>query len=70
MAQTDAALLSAYQDALLAIAQGRSYTINGRTLTRENAREVRETIDWLERRIARSTNKTGGAGLISFGGAQ
>lgn len=69
MAQTDATLLSLYQDALAAISYGRSYTINGRTLTRENLRDVRETIDWLERRIARSSSKTGGAGVVSFGDA-
>lgn len=31
---------------------GQAYTINGRTLTRADLPELRETVDWLEQRIA------------------
>ena len=70
MAQTDAVLLGLYQDAAAAIALGQSYEIAGRSLTRANLREVREMIDWLEIRIERAGDTTGGVGLISMGDAQ
>lgn len=63
----DQASLTKYRAALDAIATGQSYEINGRSMTRANLREVRETIEWLEQRIARATDQTGGFHVASFG---
>jgi len=70
MAQTDAVLLGLYQDAAAAISRSKSYTINGRTLTRANLKDVRDMIDWLESRIERASDNTASTGLVSFGDAQ
>jgi len=67
MALSNAALLTLYLEALEAIATGQSYTIGGRQLSRANIREVRETIEWLERRIRRDTSRTGDCDVIRFG---
>jgi hypothetical protein len=48
---TDQELLDSYRTAMLTVASGASYTINGRTLTRQNLKEIRETITWLEQRL-------------------
>lgn len=67
-AMTDSELLTLYNEALQAIATGQSYEINGRRMTRADLREVRETIDWLDKRIrgAASTPATQGFGLATF----
>ena len=64
---TDAELLTAYKRAALAIATGQSYEINGRSLTRANLKDVRSMIEWLEDRIGRATDQTGGFHVASFG---
>jgi len=66
MALSDSSLLDLYKEALEAIATGQSYQIRGRTMTRANLREVRETIDWLERRVSRGSDATGGVDLVTF----
>lgn len=64
---TDSELLDSYKTALLTVAGGQSYTINGRTLTRQNLKEIRETIDWLEERIGSGPGDTsGGFVLVNF----
>lgn len=70
MALTNSALLTLYKEALEAIATGQSYTIGGRSLSRANIREVRETIEWLERRIRRATSRTGDCDVVKFGNPQ
>lgn len=60
-------MLTLYNEALQAVATGQSYEINGRQLTRANLKEIRETIVWLEDRIAKASDQTGGFGLARFG---
>jgi hypothetical protein len=60
-------LLAKYNTCLEAIALGQSYEINGRQLTRANLREVRETIDWLEKKIDNASDASGGFDLVSIG---
>ena len=38
-----------------AVASSQSYTLSGRTLTRANLKEIRETIDYWERKVIRLT---------------
>ncbi len=44
--------LNAWVAADLAVARGQSYSMNGRSLTLANAREIREQITYWERRVA------------------
>lgn len=50
--------LAGWQRALTAVQSGASYTIggvrNGRTLERADLKEIRETIDWLEAKLAQA----------------
>ncbi len=46
------AALDAWIAADLAVAKGQSYTMNGRSLTLANAKEIREQIQYWERRVA------------------
>jgi hypothetical protein len=62
---SDQELLDAYKTALLIVASGQSYTINGRTLTRQNLKEIRDTITWLEERIG-DEDGSGGFVLARF----
>jgi UDP-N-acetyl-D-mannosaminuronic acid transferase (WecB/TagA/CpsF family) len=68
---TDAQLLALYRDALAKIATGQSYSINGRSLTHANLKEVRDMIDWLEARVQTATDGVGGnIALAQFKDAQ
>lgn len=44
--------LDAWIAADLAVAKGQSYSMNGRSLTLANAKEIREQIQYWERRVA------------------
>ena len=44
--------LDAWIAADLSVAKGQSYSMNGRTLTLANAKEIREQIQYWERRVA------------------
>ena len=44
--------LDAWIAADLAVAKGQSYSMNGRTLTLSNAKEIREQIQYWERRVS------------------
>jgi hypothetical protein len=46
------AALDAWLAADLAVAKGQSYSMNGRSLTLANSREIREQIQYWERRVA------------------
>ena len=46
------AALDAWIAADLAVAKGQSYSMNGRSLTLANTREIREQIQYWERRVA------------------
>ena len=59
--------LDAWIAADLAVAKGQSYSMNGRSLTLANAKEIREQIQYWERRVAAfATSSTGGASLADF----
>ena len=59
--------LDAWITADLAVAKGQSYSMNGRSLTLVNAKEIREQIQYWERRVAAfSVGSTGGASLADF----
>lgn len=47
--------LSGWKDALLAVSTGQSYSWAGRTLTRVDAGEIRDTIAYLSRQIQMKT---------------
>ncbi len=44
--------LNAWVKADLAVARGQSYSMNGRSITLANIREIREQITYWERRVA------------------
>jgi hypothetical protein len=48
--------LKAWVVADLAVARGQSYSMNGRSLTMANIREIREQIHYWERRVASFAN--------------
>jgi len=50
--QTAQYALNAWLKADLAVAKGQSYSMNGRSLSLANVREIREQIHYWERRIA------------------
>jgi hypothetical protein len=41
--------ITAYKAALLALATSQSYTVLGRTVTRANIQQIRDTLEWLNR---------------------
>lgn len=50
--------LENFRKALNAVSKNQNYSVAGRTYSRANLREIRETIDWLEKKIDRQ--KRGG----------
>jgi hypothetical protein len=62
------AALDAWLAADLAVAKGQSYSMNGRSLTLANSREIREQIQYWERRVAalESANQNQQAALADF----
>jgi hypothetical protein len=60
--------LDAWIAADLAVAKGQSYSMNGRSLTLANTREIREQIQYWERRVAslESANQNQQAALADF----
>lgn len=48
--------LTSWIKADLSVAKGQSYSMNGRTLTLANIREIREQIHYWERRVAGFSN--------------
>jgi hypothetical protein len=62
------AALNAWIAADLAVAKGQSYSMNGRSLTLANTREIREQIQYWERRVAtlESANQNQQAALADF----
>ena len=55
-ATTAQTALDAWIAADLAVAKGQSYSMNGRSLTMSNAKEIREQIQYWERRLATRSN--------------
>ena len=62
------AAFDAWLAADLAVAKGQSYTMNGRSLTLANSKEIREQIQYWERRVAtlESANQNQQAALADF----
>jgi hypothetical protein len=62
------AAFDAWVAADLAVAKGQSYTMNGRSLTLANSKEIREQIQYWERRVAtlESANQNQQAALADF----
>jgi hypothetical protein len=60
--------LNAWIAADLAVAKGQSYSMNGRSLTLANTREIREQIQYWERRVAslQATHQNQQAALADF----
>lgn len=52
LAQAEAKL-TLWMDAEDAVANSQSYSISGRSLTRANLKEIRETIDYWEKKVQR-----------------
>ena len=52
LAQAEAQL-TAWIAASTAVASNQSYTISGRTLTRANAKEIRESVEFWDRKVKR-----------------
>lgn len=58
--------LAAWIAADAAVATGQSYSIAGRSLTRANAKEIRENIDYWDAKVKKlSNNPTGGIRIFS-----
>lgn len=58
--------LAAWLAADTAVALGQSYSVGARSLTRANAREIRENIDYWEGKVKKlSSNPTGGVRVFS-----
>ena len=53
--------LNAWIAADLAVAKGQSYSMNGRSLTLANAKEIREQIQYWERRVLAFINNGSGS---------
>ena len=62
------AAFDAWLAADLAVAKGQSYSMNGRSLTLANSKEIREQIQYWERRVAtlQSSNQNQQAALADF----
>lgn len=58
--------LAAWEAANLAVSQGLSYSIGGRTLTRENASEIRSEITYWSREVKRFKAKAAGSARGGF----
>jgi hypothetical protein len=67
-AATAQAQLNLWIAASAAVAAGQSYSIAGRSLTRVNAGEIREMIDYWETKLARSMR--GGGPRVRYGEAR
>ncbi|MBA7559403.1 hypothetical protein ES708_01017 [subsurface metagenome] len=64
LAQAEAQL-AAWMDASKKVASGQAYSIGGRSLTRANAKEIRENITYWDAQIQRLTR---GGGIRVTGG--
>ena len=58
--------LDAWEAADVAVSQGLSYSIGGRTLTRESAREIRDQINYWSRLVKQYRAKAAGSNRGGF----
>ncbi len=56
--------LNAWIAADLAVARGQSYSMNGRSLTLANVREIREQLHYWERRVASLMNPSQNTSIV------
>ena len=49
--KTNAEMLEIWQAAAIAVANGQAYTSNGLSVTKANAREIREWIEFYEKKV-------------------
>ncbi len=61
-AYTDAELLALWRAAFAEVSKGKAYSINGRSFTKADSKEIRDNIDWLEKR----TSGTGTGNNIAY----
>lgn len=59
--------LSAWMEADLAVAKGQSYSIAGRALTRADAAEIRENIDYWNRQTTMLANGARAGARVRYG---
>jgi len=57
-------ILAAYQSALLALATAQSYTVLGKTVTKADLPEIRNTISWLEQKIQNEKSPDDALGIV------
>lgn len=62
------ASLANYEAALNAVSRNQSYEIEGRQLRRADLAEIRNTIDWLERKISRLSSAASGKSSVYYVG--
>jgi hypothetical protein len=67
-AATLATLKTAYTNAVLALAQNQSYSLNGRSLTRSNLTEVKATLGQIVAALQAANGETTDTTLVSFTG--
>ena len=60
--------LTAWLAAEDAVATSQAYSIGGRSLTRANLKEIRETIDYWDNKVQKLTSRGAGRGPKIFGG--
>lgn len=57
--------LDVWVEADLAVARRQSYSMNGRSLTLANVKEIREQIQYWERRVANLSNSSSGVSALA-----
>jgi hypothetical protein len=62
--QTAQDALAAWIKADLSVAKGQSYSMNGRSLTLANIREIREQITYWERRVIAISNLKNSSNIV------
>jgi hypothetical protein len=67
-AATLAQLKTAFTNALLAVAQNQAYSLNGRSLTRANLTEIKNTLGQITDAQAELNGETTNRTLVSFTG--
>lgn len=63
---TDAQIVKMLKAAVVAVSTGQSVTVMGRTVSRANLAELRETLEFFENRV-NAAEEGGGTALVQFG---
>jgi hypothetical protein len=59
--------LAAWRAADLAVAKGQAYSVGGRTVTRADAKTVRENVEYWERRVNELAQGGAGGARVRYG---